>query len=112
MVITGYFKFIQIQSRNTKSFHLKVSIKVLLKIHTVNPLLRWGGGGGLFNLQMMMVSVRHKELEYKAESSSTRRFRSGSQGSESNLNFHLVNKPPWTSRHKVLWPRLINTVYH
>ena len=46
MVITGYFKFIQIQPRNTKSFHLKVSIKVLLKIHTVNPLLRRGGGGG------------------------------------------------------------------
>ena len=103
MVITGYFKFIQIQPRNTKSFHLKVSIKVLLKIHTVNPLLRQGGGG-LFNLEMMMVSVRHKELEYKVESSSTRSFRSCSQGSESNLNFQLVNKPPWTSPHKVLWP--------
>ena len=107
MVITGYFKFIQIQPRNTKSFHLKVSIKVLLKIHTVNPLLRRAGGrggGGLFNLEMMMVSVRHKELEYKAESSSTRSFRSCSQGSESNLNFQSVNKPPWTSPHKVLWP--------
>ena len=85
MVITGYFKFIQIQPRNTKRFHLKVSIKVLLKIRTYrkSSIETVGGGGGdLFNLAMMMVSVLHKELEYKAESSRTRSFRSCSQGSE------------------------------
>ena len=106
MVITGYFKFIQIQPRNTKRFHLKVSIKVLLKIRTYRKSsieTVGGGGGGLFNLAMMMVSVLHKELEYKAESSRTRSFRSCSQGSESNLNFQLVNKPPWISPHEVLW---------
>ena len=27
----------------------------------------WGPGGGLFNLEKMMVSVLHKELEYKVE---------------------------------------------
>ena len=26
-----------------------------------------GGGGGLFNLEKTMVSVLHKELEYKVE---------------------------------------------
>ena len=50
-------------------------------IHTVNPLLSppviyfkpiWEGGGlietrGLFNLEKTMVSVLHKELEYKVK---------------------------------------------
>ena len=106
MVITGYFKFIQIQPRNTKRFHLKVSIKVLLKIRTYRKSsieTVGGGGGGLFNLAMIMVTVNHKEQEYKAESSRTIIFRSCSQGSESNLNFQLVNKPPWISPHEVLW---------
>ena len=31
-----------------------------------NPQFR-AGGGGLFNLEKMMVSVLHKELEYKVE---------------------------------------------
>ena len=36
------------------------------------PPWRWGGlfekgGGGLFNLEKMIVSVLHKELEYKEE---------------------------------------------
>ena len=44
---------------------------------TANPLLSppgviyvkpiWGGGRGLFNLETTMVSVLHKELEYKVE---------------------------------------------
>ena len=29
--------------------------------------LIWEGGGGLFNLEKTMVSVLHKELEYKVE---------------------------------------------
>ena len=47
-------------------------------LHTVNPLLSppgaylfqahlRGGGGGLFNLQKTIVSVNHKELEYKVD---------------------------------------------
>ena len=44
-------------------------------LHTVNPLLSPPGAylfqahlrGGLFNLQTTMVSVLHKELEYKVD---------------------------------------------
>ena len=53
----------------------------VLNKYTVNPLLKRGGGliilntfevsligtGGLFNLAKMMVSVLHRELEYKVE---------------------------------------------
>ena len=59
-------------------------LKSSVAVFTVNPPLRppppphWeaylfhahlraGGGGGLFNLEKMMVSVLHKELEYKVE---------------------------------------------
>ena len=35
-----------------------------------------------------------------------------SQGSKTNLNFQLVNKPSWISPHKLLQSRLINAVYH
>ena len=54
---------------------------------TVNPLLSppkglvyfkpiWegGGGGGLFNLETTMVSVLHKELEYKVEKLKYKKF--------------------------------------
>ena len=34
---------------------------------TVNPLFRGWGGGGLFNLEKMMVSVFLKDLEYKVD---------------------------------------------
>ena len=35
---------------------------------TVNPLFSPPqGGGGLFNLEKMMVSVFHKDLEYKVD---------------------------------------------
>ena len=99
---------------------------------TVNPLLspprvylfqahlRGGGGlieagglferGGLFNLAKTMVSVLHKELEYKVEK--LRSFRSCCWGSESNPNFQLVNKQAQISPNEVLQSWLINTVYH
>ena len=32
------------------------------------------GGGGLFNLEKMMVSVLHKELEYKVEKLKNKKF--------------------------------------
>ena len=45
--------------------------------------MRGGGGGGLFNLEKTMVSVLHKELEYKVgKSSSTRRLKAGGHAAE------------------------------
>ena len=76
-------------------------------------LLETGGlfeRGGLFNVETTMVSVLHKELVYKVESSSTSSFRSCSRGSESNPIFQLVtSKPSRISLHKVLQSWLINT---
>ena len=61
------------------------------------------GGGGLFILEKTMVSVLHKELEYKVEKLKYwRRFWSSSQGSKSIPNFQLVNKPSQISPHEVL----------
>ena len=34
----------------------------------------WWGGGGLFNLETTMVSVLHKELEYKVEKLKYKKF--------------------------------------
>ena len=59
-----------------------------------------------------MVSVLYKELEYKVEKLKYKSFRSCSQGTESNPNFHMVNNPFWISPHKVLQSWLINKVYH
>ena len=72
--------------------------------------LGWGGGG-LFNVKTTMVSVLHKDLEYKVEKLKNK-FRSCSLGSESNLNFQMVNKLSRISSHKVLQSWLINTVFH
>ena len=36
--------------------------------------LIWEGGGGLFNLEKTMVSVLHKELEYKVEKLKNKKF--------------------------------------
>ena len=72
--------------------------------------LGWGGGG-LFKLKTTMVSVLHKELEYKVEKLKNK-FRSCSLGSESNPNFQMVNKLSRISPHKVLQSWLINTVFH
>ena len=56
-----------------------------------------GGGliemGGLFDLAKMMVSVLHKELECKVEKLKYKKLKSCSQGSRTNTNLHLVNKP-------------------
>ena len=63
-----------------------------------SPIIPPGGGrggegvlnreGGLFNLAKTMVSVLHKELEYKVEKLN----RSRSRRSKTNLSFQLVNK--------------------
>ena len=40
----------------------------LFQVHLRGSLIEIGGGeGGLFNLEIMMVSVLHNELEYKVE---------------------------------------------
>ena len=82
---------------------------------TVNVLLSPGGlfilysfergwdlleTGGLFerecsfNLETTVVSVLHKELEYKVEDLKSRSWTSCSRGSKTNPNFQLVNKHP------------------
>ena len=43
--------------------------------------------GDLFNLETTMVSIFHKELEYKVEKLKYKKFRSCSRGSESNSIF-------------------------
>ena len=67
---------------------------------------------GLFSLETTMVSVLHKELEYKVEKLKYKKFRSCSRGSESNPNFQLVNKTAQISLHEVLQSWLINKVHH
>ena len=69
------------------------------------------GGGGLFNLEKMIVSVLHKGLEYKVEKVKYKKLESWIRGSETNLDFHLVNKPSRISPHKVLQSWLINIIY-
>ena len=69
-------------------------------------------GGRLCNLEKTMVLVLHKELEYKVEKLVQEGWRSWTQGSESNQNFQLVNKPSQISPHKVLQLWFVNTVYH
>ena len=53
--------------------------------------------GGLFNLEKTMVSVLHKDLEYKVGKG----WRLCNQGSKTNQNFQLVNKLSWISPLKV-----------
>ena len=53
--------------------------------------------GGFFNLEMLMVSVLHKELEYRVEKLKCKNFW------VMNPNFQLVNKPSRTSPREILW---------
>ena len=39
----------------------------LFQVYLRGSLIEIGGEGGLFNLEIMMVSVLHNELEYKVE---------------------------------------------
>ena len=59
-----------------------------------------------------MVSVLHKELEYKVENFSNKKLEVMQQRIKTNPNFQLVNKPSWVSPHEVLQSWLINAVYH
>ena len=60
------------------------------------------GRGGLFDLAKTMVSVLHKELEYKVENFSNKKLEVMQQRIKTNPNFQLVNKPSWVSPHEVL----------
>ena len=60
------------------------------------------GRGGLFDLAKTMVSVLHKELEYKVENFSNKKLEVIQQRIKTNPNFQLVNKPSWVSPHEVL----------
>ena len=80
----------------------------------IQTYLRGGGlfvSEGLFNLAYSMVSVLHKELEYKVENLS-KSWRSCSGGSKTNPNFQLVNKTSQISPHELLQSWLVNTFNH
>ena len=64
--------------------------------------LKRDGGAYLIYIAKTMVSVLHKNYHTKWKSSSSRSWRSCSQGSKTNLSFQLVNKPSWISPHEVL----------
>ena len=58
--------------RSKVTIYHKSSNKPPRRLIYFRPIWRWGslfekGGGGLFNLEKTIVSVLHKELEYKEE---------------------------------------------
>ena len=59
-----------------------------------------GGGEGLFNLTKTIVSVVHKDLEYKVEN--LKYIKKKLKDNKTNPNFQLVNKPSLVSPHEVL----------
>ena len=94
---------------NHQMTYRKSSIKppwgtYLFQTHFSGGLIETGaylrGGGGLFNLAKTMVSVLHKEREYKVEKLK----------SITNLNCQLVNKPSRISPHEVLQSWLIQWI--
>ena len=83
---------------------------------TVNPLLGPPGAylfqtpfkegliekGGLFNLEMMMVSVLHKELEYKVKKLKCKKLEVMQLRIKNKSELTVVNKPSQISPHEVL----------
>ena len=59
------------------------------------------GAGGLFNLTKTIVSVVHKDLEYKVENLKYKK-KQKLEDNKTNPNFQLVNKPSLVSPHEVL----------
>ena len=60
------------------------------------------GRGALFNLEKTMVSVLHKELEYKVEKQKKKKVGGhAAEDQNKNPNFQLLNKPSVISPHKV-----------
>ena len=60
------------------------------------------GGGGLFRLVKMVVSVFHKDLECQVEKLKYKSWRSCSRGSKTNSTFQHVNKQSRISPNEVL----------
>ena len=60
------------------------------------------GGEGLFNLTKTIVSVVHKDLEYKVENLKYKKKKKKLEDNKTNPNFQLVNKPSLVSPHEVL----------
>ena len=67
---------------------------------------------GRFNVANTMVSVLHKELEYKAEKLKYKKLEVMQARTKNKSNFQVVNKPSRISPHEILQPRLIHEVYH
>ena len=63
-------------------------------------------GGQVFNLEKTMVSVLHRELEYKAVELKYKKVGSHAAKDQNQINFimhfQLINKPSRISPHKVL----------
>ena len=64
----------------------------------------WVGGGGLIKLEKTVVSVLHKELEYKVEKLKYKKVgdHAAEDHWESNPTFQVVNKPSRISPQEVL----------
>ena len=61
----------------------------------------------------MLVSILHKELEYKVEKFKNKKVGGHAAKDQNQIwNFQLVNKPSRIRPQKVLHSWLINTVYH
>ena len=56
-------------------------------------------GRGLFDLEKTMVSVLHKEIEYKVDKLKYKKVRS--HAAKTNPNFQLINKPSRISPYHV-----------
>ena len=71
----------------------------------ISSSFEWvGGGGGLIKLEKTVVSVLHKELEYKVEKLKYKKVgdHAAEDHWESNPTFQVVNKPSRISPQEVL----------
>ena len=95
----------------------KSSIKLPRALFISSPFegrLNRDGGGSLFHLEKTMVSVLHKELEYKVEKLKYKKVgdHAAEDHWESNPTFQVVNKPSRISPLEVLPSWLFNTDSH
>ena len=92
-------------------YFLEWSIKLpgayLLQTHLRGSLIETGD---LFNLAKTMLSVLHKELEYKVEEPKYKKLEAMQLTIKPNPNLQLVNKPSCISPHEVSQSLLIYPV--
>ena len=78
----------------------------------------WDGALHVFNLAKTLVLVPHKKQKCQVKKSTYKKVgdqkkkKKSSRGSETNPNFHLVNKPSRIGPLKVLQSSLIYTVFY